>query len=675
MRLASRRILLIDDDPVDRDILRCCLEPDSANRIDYRAVDSGKAGLETIREWQPDCVLLDLNLPDMRGLEVLRNAAAGGLTCPIIVITAYGSEEIAAEAMRNGAADYLIKGTLNGSTLAHSIDKVLEREALRREVEQQRLAIEQRNRELEAGIAREKLARTAAEESERRYRSLAEAIPQIVWTARHPTGEFDYVNERWSRATGAPDEAAFGHRWMELVHPDDRQRTAERWALSRADRNEFEAECRLRSGEGTYRWNLLRAVPVSKDGQTLTWLGTFTDMEEQKRAEQLLGQRQRLESVGLLAGGLAHDFNNLLVGIIGSASYTLDFLPHDHECRPMLDIALKSGERAAHLIRQMLAYAGKGEFLVERVDLQDLVQKTWDLVRTSIPSGINVQFLTRQGLPPLLADGSQIEQIVMNLLINAAEAIPVDKPGRIIVRTDLESLSHPLTTLTGDLEPGRYLLLEVRDNGSGMDEATKARIFDPFFTTKFTGRGLGLAAVQGIVRNNGGAILVESSADWGTSFKILLRPGVGAAAGPNVLEIDEARPGQSAGILVVDDEDLVRTVAKGALERAGYAVETASSGAAAIAIVRRSAPFSLILLDMGMPEMDGIQTLTEIRALGSDVPILLCSGYSEPEMRRRSEGLAVSGFVQKPFAARELRDCVAFHIRGSQRGIRSRSAS
>jgi PAS domain S-box-containing protein len=595
--------------------------------------------------------------------------------CPIIVITAYGSEEIAAEAMRNGAADYLIKGSLNASTLAHAIENVLERESLRREVEEQRRFIEERNRELEAALVRERLARAAVEESERKYRTLAEAIPQIVWSAAHPGGELNYVNERWLRATGTPDTCALDHRWKELLHPEDRQSIEEKWNKARTLRVEFESECRLSSADGSFRWNLIRAVPVVSTGEALVWLGTFTDLEEQKRAEQILGQKQKLESIGLLAGGIAHDFNNLLVGIIGAVSLTLDLLPADHESRPMLQVAQNSGERAAHLVRQMLAYAGKGSFLLEKLDLSQLVQNTWDLVRGTIPTSIEVQFLTRTGLPPLIADASQIEQIVMNLLINAAEAIPSGKPGRVIVRTDLERISHTLPNVGSDLEPGEYHLLEVRDNGSGMDEATKARIFDPFFTTKFTGRGLGLAAVQGIVRNNGGAILVDSSPGQGTSFKILLRPGTAVPAAANVVEITETKPIPVAPILVVDDEQLVLSVARTALERAGYEVQIATSGADAIQIVRsRIDGFSLIILDLSMPAMDGIDTLGYLRALDPDIPILLASGYSETEMRQRSEGLTVSGFIQKPFTSRNLREKVAFHLRSAQRALRNRSA-
>ncbi len=670
--MGARRILLIDDNPVDREILRYHLL-DSGGDFEYLTADGGRKGLELIRSWKPDCVLLDLNLPDLEGLDLLRSALSESRSSPIIVITAHGSEQIAVEAMRNGAADYLIKSSLDGIGLSRSIDRVLEREALRRKVEEQRLHIEQRNRELEAGLSRERVARQAAEESESRYRTLAEAIPQIVWSARHSDGEFDYVNERWSRATGAAAATALGHGWLEMVHPDDRLRITETWSASRAKCAQFEAGCRLRAPDGSYRWNLLRAVPVTRDSETFKWLGTFTDLEEQKRAEQLLGQRQKLESIGLLAGGIAHDFNNLLVGIVGAVSYTLELLPSDHQGRPMLELALNSGERAAHLVRQMLAYAGKGRFIVEKIDLSEAVHKTWELVRASIPSSIQVQFFTRPGLPPVETDPSQIEQIIMNLIINAAESIPPERPGRIIVRTDLERISQPLSNVASDLQPGNYLLLEVRDDGCGMDEATKAKIFDPFFTTKFTGRGLGLAAVQGIVRNSNGAVVVDSEPGSGTAFKVLLPPSITAAA-PNVIAIDEIKAPDPARILVVDDEASVLDVARVALGRAGHQVHIALSGPEAIELVRGfPARFGIILLDLGMPGMDGLETLAQIRTINPSVPILLSSGYSEIEMRRRAEGLPVTGFLQKPYTAKDLREKVGFYLRKAHGAARSQN--
>ncbi len=607
---------------------------------------------------------LGLNLPDRRGLDPLRTAVKEVPACPLIVITAYGSEPIAAEALRQGAADYLIKSSLNASTLAHSIRNVLERESLRRKVKEQRQHIEEGNRELEAALARERLARAAVEESKRKYRTLAEAVPQIIWTALHPSGELDSVNERWSRATGAAASRAMGHGWMELLHEEDQPQVKAKWGAARAGNRQFDSECRLRNADGSFRWNLIRAVPIVQSGKPCAWLGTFTDIEDRKRAEQLIGQKQKLEGIGLLAGGIAHDFNNLLVGIIGALGLALDSLPSENENRPMLEVALNAGERAAHLIRQMLAYAGKGSFLMERVDLSQIVRNTWGLVRPSIPSSIEVQFLTREGLPPLFADASQVEQIVMNLLLNAAEAIPSGRPGRILVRTDAHRLTQPMANGATDLEPGNYLVLEIRDNGAGMDETVKSRIFDPFFTTKFTGRGLGLAAVQGIVRNLGGAILVDSAPGEGTSFRIWFRPAAAADPAPAAITLAEMPPLAAANVMVVDDELAVLKVARTALERAGYQVQVAASGAEAIELLRaRASSFDLIVLDLSMPGMSGFETLAEMRVLDAEVPVLLASGYGEAVMRQRSEGLSVAGFVQKPFTSKILREKVAMHLR------------
>jgi CheY-like chemotaxis protein len=350
-------------------------------------------------------------------------------------------------------------------------------------------------------------------------------------------------------------------------------------------------------------------------------------------------------------------------------------LPSSHEGRPMLELALNSGERAAHLVRQMLAYAGKGRFIVEKIDLSEAVYKTWELLRASIPSSIHVQFLTRPGLPPVETDPSQIEQIIMNLIINAAEAIPPERPGHIIVRTDLERIAQPLTNVASDLQPGTYLLLEVRDDGCGMDEATKAKIFDPFFTTKFTGRGLGLAAVQGIVRNSSGAVVVESQPGRGTAFKVLLPPSITVAA-PNVIAIDEIKALDPARILVVDDEGSVLDVARMALERAGHQVHVAMSGSEAIELVHRfPGRFTIIVLDLSMPGMGGLETLAQIREINPAVPILLSSGYSEIEMRRRAEGLPVTGFLQKPYTSKDLREKVGFYIRKAQGAARSQNVT
>jgi signal transduction histidine kinase len=254
----------------------------------------------------------------------------------------------------------------------------------------------------------------------------------------------------------------------------------------------------------------------------MKWLGTLTDIEDERQAERLLFQRQKLESIGVLAGGVAHDFNNLLVGIIGGVSYALQVLPPEHDLRPVLELAFKAGDRAAHLTRQMLAYAGKGSFQVEDVDIGPMVNATWQLIQPSIPGSVNVKLLIRPDLPPIYTDPTQFQQIVMNLIINACESVPPGREGVVIVSTDVERVDAPRSTWSADLKPGAYVVLEVRDNGCGIDPVTLGKIFDPFFTTKFTGRGLGLAAVHGIVRSNQGSIEVDSTPGKGSTFRVLL---------------------------------------------------------------------------------------------------------------------------------------------------------
>ncbi len=648
-------ILVVDDSPVDRDLFRRLLRrQDGTRSFDCLEGEHGRAGLDQFRRARPDCVLLDLNLPDIDGLELLRSILREPDPCPVIVVTAYGSEQVAVEAMKSGAADYVVKGAISAEGLAHVIENALEKRALQRKVEQQRLAIEERNRQLESALERERIAHRAVEQSESRYRTLAEAIPQLVWTAGHSDGAWDYVNQRWSRLTGASPERAFGHGWLDFVDAEDRSRVMEAWASTAGGVAFLDVQFRIRSADGTSRWQLMRALPLLQDGIPLKWLGTLTDVEDQRRAEQLLHQRQKLESIGVLAGGVAHDFNNLLVGILGGVSYALEVLPPEHELRSILDLAFQSSERAAHLTRQMLAYAGKGSFKVENVDLAQVLHATWQLIRSSMLRSVDLKLLIRPDLPPIRTDATQLQQIVMNLIINASEAIPPGRQGVIIASTGVERIETPRSTWSADLDPGEYVVLEVRDNGCGIEPGALSKIFDPFFTTKFTGRGLGLAAVHGIVRSNKGSIEVESTPGEGSTFRVLLpagtarqRPAGGSATAP---------PRSAHGrILVVDDESVVCNTARVALERSGNAVEVVTGGQEALDRVAASPrSFSLVLLDLNMPGLDGEQTLHAIRRINPDLPIVICSGYSEMEVRSRLRDEIVNGFLQKPFDFRAL---------------------
>lgn len=365
------------------------------------------------------------------------------------------------------------------------------------------------------------------------------------------------------------------------------------------------------------------------------------DITEQKELEQQLRQSQKLESLGVLAGGLAHDFNNLLTGIMGNASLAVQDVENPELIRERMQEVLSASERAALLVRQMLAYAGKGHFIVEAVDLSQQVNEIVTLLRTSIPRLVELDLRLAADLPRIEADRSQVQQVIMNLAINGAEAIG-ERPGKVSITT---------ASREGNAEP--QVVLEVVDNGCGMDEHTKARIFDPFFTTKFTGRGLGLAAVTGIIRTHRASISVESAPGRGSTFTIVFpAAGVDGAAAPAEYQVELRGYGN---ILVVDDEELVRSMAKFTLERCGYSVELANDGRSAVALVTaRPHDFAAILLDLTMPVMSGDEALRHIRQIRPDVPVVLSSGFSEDEALHRFRQAGLAGFLQKPYTATAL---------------------
>jgi PAS domain S-box-containing protein len=392
----------------------------------------------------------------------------------------------------------------------------------------------------------------------------------------------------------------------------------------------------------------------SEDG--ILAISFITDITERKRFEEQLRQTQKLESLGVLAGGVAHDFNNLLTGIMGGASFVLEILPQGHPAQQVLQSITRASERAASLTRQLLAYSGKGRFIIEPVDLSELIHDITNLIQTSIPKTVQLRLELSKYLPPVEADSTQIQQLVMNLIINGAEAIG-EQPGVLTVRTGTRMVNHQhvgATIADPDLQPGAYVLIEVEDNGAGMTEEVKARIFDPFFTTKFTGRGLGLAAALGIVRGHKGAIHVESQPGRGSAFRVLLP----VAAGHTSLA-PEPRRGSLGTVLIADDEEVVRTMAKAALQHAGYDVQLAETGEEAVQLfVQAKAYISLVLVDLSMPVLSGDQVLERIRQIRPDVPVIVSSGYSEVAVLHRFAGSNIAGFLQKPYKSNRLVEAV-----------------
>jgi len=399
-----------------------------------------------------------------------------------------------------------------------------------------------------------------------------------------------------------------------------------------------------------------------QEGDRSTIQLNIRDQTELRKFARDLQESQRLESLGLLAGGVAHDFNNLLAGIIVNADLAYDQMPVADELRTHLRAIIRASEQAAKLTQQLMAYAGKGRFIAEHIHLSELIRDILPLIQTSIPKTVTVRLALAPDLPLILADVGQMQQLVMNLIINAGEAIGDTDPGIVEVRTGDRELTaveiHEHFTSEA-LTPGRYVWLEVKDTGSGMDEATKARIFDPFFTTKFTGRGLGLAAVSGILRALRGAIRVYSTLGHGTTFYALL-PAVELAVSPKQAK-RRPRPRCGSGtILVIDDEEVIRQATRAALERSGFVVLLAENGQAGVDLFRREAGrISLVILDLTMPVMGGEEAFDLLRAIQPKVPILLASGYDEANTLMRTAGKDFAGFLQKPFDVSRLTEAVA----------------
>ncbi len=456
--------------------------------------------------------------------------------------------------------------------------------------------------------------------------------------------------------------------FLEAVHPDDRVAVDGAYSGSLRDgRSAYEITHRVvRKGTGEVRWVHEKCEHVRDDtGRIIRSIGMVQDITERKRVEEQMRHAQKLESIGLLAGGIAHDFNNLLVGVIGNATLAEDMLPPGSAASVMLQRIVKCGEQAAHLTRQMLAYAGKGRFVLEPVDLTAMVRDTAALIHSSISQKIAVRLELDPETPAVESDPSQMQQVCMNLVLNAAEAIG-DAAGEIVITTGEVKVEEAAADEVGGwpISPGRCAFLEVRDTGCGMDDDTRSRIFDPFFTTKFQGRGLGLAAVAGIVRAQKGAIRLATASGVGSTFRVLfpaLQP-IPPAPKPDEPAQEDLR-GQGT-VLVVDDEQVVREMAKAGLEHQGYEVLVAESGPAAIEMVRSQGPrIRLVVLDHSMPGMTGEETLRRLREIQPDLDVIVSSGYSETETLRQFQGVRLAAFIQKPYTSHELSRAVKLALR------------
>jgi len=508
--------------------------------------------------------------------------------------------------------------------------------------------------------------------AQERQLARAQEIAQVgSWT-----WEFSSQSLSWSAefyrileldpATVPPSQEAL----FALISDEDRDRL--RAAHEACIGNEVPVDLRhaLHLPDGRVRHVHARAeVLRSATGRPLAIVGTMQDVTEEVQAaeararlEAQVHHAQKLESLGLMAGGIAHDFNNLLVGVLSNASLALLDLDERSPVRQVVLEIERTAQRAADLTRQLLAYSGKGRFVVEPLHLSELAAEMTQLLRTVVSKDATLELALDHTLPPILGDATQLRQVIMNLITNASDALQGGR-GSITVRTrrhdglplDPDALHFGVETVP----QAETVCLEVVDSGIGMTRGTAERIFDPFFSTKFTGRGLGLAATLGIVRGHHGAISVESAPGQGTRFvlRFPVTAAHGTAASPPTAPVAERHRGR---VLVVDDDSVVRGVATALLARRGFEVVSEASGQAALDHLARSAgEVRFVLLDLTMPGLTGIEVLQRLRAIEREatrppVAVVLMSGYSEQEVTSGTGDLAIAGFLQKPFTIADV---------------------
>ncbi len=492
-------------------------------------------------------------------------------------------------------------------------------------------------------------------ESEKRYREIVETTREGI-AVIDGDGVFTYTNRRFGEIFDLLPDELVGKRYLDFVRPENVESLKERLALRFAGTTaRFENTTRTRTGrEVCYSSTATR---VGEQGREAI-LVVVSDITEARRLAEKLQSAQKAESLGVLAGGVAHDFNNLLVSVLGNAGVALMELPPQSPVRAIVEDIQTAALRASELTRQLLAYSGRGRFVIARIDLGRVVEEMAHLLSAVIGKNVRIEYALGHELPRIEGDPTQIRQLAMNLITNASDAIG-ERAGTITVTTRLVDVdrAHLADTYLDDrLAPGVYVCLQVSDDGAGMTPETRAKIFDPFFSTKFTGRGLGLAAALGILRAHRGAIDVESEVGRGTTFKVLFPAAPPAVDAPTIPAVSVVpSPSSAATVLVVDDDASVRSVVKRILAQQGYTVLVAGDGDEALEVYAQNlGRIDAVVLDVTMPRMSGEETFRRLCEMDPTVRVLLSSGYSEQEATSHFAGKGLAGFLAKPFTPAEL---------------------
>ena len=636
------RVLLVEDRAADAELVERALTR-AGLTLTARLVDTEAAFRHEIAAFAPDIVLADFTIPGFGGLRALEILLRDAPIIPLIIVTGSLDEETAAQCIKAGAADYILKTNL--VRLPSAVGAAL---ALRR--------------------SREESAQAEAtlRANEQRFRALVEQSWDAI-ALFDSDGTILYGSPATTRILGYDLAEFVGRNAFEFIHADDRAAVTERLtAVMAAPRTRVDVAARMLHKNGS--WRHLEGVFTNllNDPNVAAIVNNYRDATERKSLEEQVIQAQKMEAVGRLAGGVAHDFNNILTAITGYTDLLLGDLPADDPRRGDVDEIHRAAQRAAALTQQLLAFSRRQVMQARVIDPNALVREVEKLLRRLIGEDIAVTTALEPGAGNVRADPIQLEQVILNLAVNARDAMP--QGGRLTIETRNVELDESYTAQHRPIEPGRYVLLAVTDSGVGMTAEIKAHIFEPFFTTKGVGKGtgLGLATVYGIVRQSDGHIWVYSEPGKGTTFKVYF-PRVDAPADVFPLR-DEVRPPLPRGtetILLVEDETAVRAIARQVLQRQGYTVLDAADGPAAFALLAKAngARPDLLVTDVVMPGMSGRELAEQLCVGFPGLRVLYMSGYTDDAVVLHGVLEAGLQYIQKPFRPdaflRKVREALA----------------
>ncbi len=637
-------ILVVDDEADSRSLLTGILMSEGYH---VRTADSGRLALASVDAWLPELILLDIRMQGMDGFEVCRRlkAADKSQCVPVIFITAASDVEERVSGLAVGAVDYISKPFQREELLAR-VRTHLELSRLRDNLERQ---VSDRTAELSSTVDQ-------LRESQQLFRNMADTAPVMIWVSGTDK-LFTFFNKTWLTFTGRSLEEERGDGWSKGIHPDDLEQCLEIYASAFDGRRGFQLEYRLRRADGEYRWVLDNGIPrFAPSGAFAGYIGPATDITDLKRIQQEALSKQKLETLVSLTRGIAHDFNNMVGSILALAELAESDLAElrlpTEEVHEIKEVAI----RASEIVRELMIYSGQEEAKLQSVDLSGLVEEMSGLLKTSISKRSLLRLDLCSDLPTVLGNPTQIRQLVMNLAINASQAIG-DRDGVIHVKTS--PVKGGAFSATGSSRDSKedYIRLEVSDTGCGMTEEQKAKIFDPFFTTKPSGHGLGLAVVQGIVQSHNGAINVLSTSGKGTTFEVLFRRDGACRDVASPVSFDASANARAPGrgtVLFVEDEDPLRIATATALQKIGFSVISAADGPTALELFRAQAEdIGVVVLDLRLPGLPGQEVFRQIRAIKPEMKVMFTSAYDAKTADALSDNCTLR-FLQKPYRFSDL---------------------